>query len=567
MELRDYQRADVGALMNELAADGARVMYQLPTGGGKTTVAGEVVAEYLDANAGARCVWLTHRIELVRQSGDRLIGAHGVDPMRLRVLSPLKAVNRLKGVGGVLAPQARDLLVCDEAHHTPAGSWSRVLEAWQGPALGLTATPWRMSLKEGFDHLWTVLHCGPTVKELTAQGYLAPSRVVTTPDSMRHVLGKGFAGGGDFSRNATWADEENRVALLGGGLRWAERYDWSRILVYALSVAHATEFSELALESGYKVGLILGKQPQESAADYDRARARAMESFRSGDVDMLVNCEVLTEGVDIPDADAALVLRPTRSLALWLQMCGRVLRPAAGKAHGLILDATDNHRRLDLPDADRQWSLEPRERLKKPGDPILKTCRGTPDGEYPGCETLNYAGRHDCEACEAPFGKGCDQCGRFRSWRDWTRAKDKCDQCLRGEEAEAEEASVKAAGGRRLRDMLESGYTSRNGNQIAISAGFRWWRDVNSGRCGAFLLRSRDRQMPAQVARYGLGTMTPKKFVAGVKKLTLLEGYELGGNDGARLIVTGTLTGIETAHGAIDRAIRRRAAEVAVKYR
>ena len=573
VELRDYQREAVDTLMEALQPPAVapdrmpRVMYQLPTGGGKTAVGGELVSEYLAANNGARAVWLTHRIELVRQSGMRLVEAHGVNPTRLSVMSPVVVNNRLKGRGGWLKPTGRDLLICDEAHHTPAKSWSDVLRAWPGVALGLTATPWRMAKKEGFDHIWDRLICGPTTAELTERGYLAPARVVTTPSSMRHVLGRGFAGG-DYSTRATWDDEENRVALLGGGLDWAEDYEWSRILVYALSVQHATEFAELALERGYKSGLILGRpkgKGSEVAADYDRQRARTMQAFRDGAVDMLINCEVLTEGVDVPEADAALILRPTRSLALWLQMCGRVLRPAEGKPYGLILDATDNHRRLDLPDSPREWSLAPRERDPKSGDAILKTCLPSPVAD--GCETLNYAATHNCSNCAAPFGKPCSTCGKFRFWRDWQRESERCDQCVSGEEASEEERRV-GKDGRTLRDLFEVGHTSRNGNQVAISAGFRWWMDVDTGRCGAFLLQPRDRHIRAQIAEYGLGTMASGLYIEGVRKLARRSGYPMSGNDREKLVLgSQTLAAAERAHRLIDAGIRRRAAEVGEKYR
>ena len=567
MDLRDYQREGADALLDAISpavvpvGRGARVMYQLPTGGGKTAVAGEVVAEYLAANEGAKALWLTHRIELVRQSGARLIEAHGVDPLRFQVLSPVSAKNRLNGVGGVIKPRELDLLICDEAHHTPAASWAGVLKRWLGPAIGLTATPWRLAKKEGFDHLWTELICGPSVAELVSAGWLAKPRVVTVPDSMRHVLGRGYSGG-DYNTSMTWADEENRVALLGGGLRWAEGYDWRKILVYALSVKHATEFAEIATEGGYKVGLILGKKKGDD--DYERRRARTMEAFREGEIDVLVNVETLTEGVDVPDADAALILRPTRSLALWLQMAGRVLRPADGKDHGLVLDATDNHRRLDLPDADREWSLKPREN-HKPGPPILKTCQGTPQGDG-GCATENYGGQHNCTNCGAPFGAECANCGRFRSWRDWQKAAARCDQCIRGEEAEEAEKTAKRDG-RSLRDMLEVGVTSQKGNQVAISAGMRWWRDTATNQAGAFVLRPRDRQIASQVARYGLGTMEPKAFVKGIRAIARQWGYRFGGGDNSRLLGVATLADAEHAHAVIDGAIRQRAKDVAHKYR
>ena len=144
MELRDYQRASVDELIGQLDPKGrSRVIYQLPTGGGKTAIGGEVVARYLDATDDARSTWVTHRRELELQSSGRLVSEHGVERHRVVVASPIRAHNMFKR--GVIGNEG-DLLIVDEAHHSVARSWSSLVKQWPGPALGLTATPWRFCL-------------------------------------------------------------------------------------------------------------------------------------------------------------------------------------------------------------------------------------------------------------------------------------------------------------------------------------------------------------------------------------------------------------------------------------
>ena len=184
-----------------------------------------------------------------------------------------------------------------------------------------------------------------------------------------------------------------------------------------------------------------------------------------------------------------------------------------------------------------------------------------------GCGALNYAAIHNCKICGEPFGKPCGSCGKYRFWRDWQRAESRCDQCVKGEEA-AEEERRAERDGRALMDLFEVGYESKKGNQVAVAAGFRWWRDKVTGRVGAFTLQSRDRQVRSQIADYGLGTMPSDRFIGGVKVIAERAGYRLGGNDGQRLeLGTSTLAAAERAHRLIDAGIRARAEQVRDKYR
>ena len=189
-ELRDYQQELLGRAEAALESPKSRVMLQLPTGGGKTHIAGALLTRWLRDSR--KAVWLTHRAELAEQTRRMLTDA-GVS-----------AINNLNWVVGDQAPYLAngavilmaqtvgrrtserpiwgrytldDLLIIDEAHHATATGWERAIDQWPGRVLGLTATPWRLSKTEGFNHLFGQLHCGPQVHELRSDGWLCTAQM------------------------------------------------------------------------------------------------------------------------------------------------------------------------------------------------------------------------------------------------------------------------------------------------------------------------------------------------------------------------------------------------------
>ena len=124
---------------------------------------------------------------------------------------------------------------------------------------------------------------------------------------------------------------------------------------------------------------------------------------------MLVNVVVATEGFDLPDASCIVIARPTMSLALYLQMVGRGLRPK-DSGDCLILDLAANSEKHGLPEAQRKWSLEPRG-IESPGEASVVWC--------PNCETVSPAASHHCQGCGDAFGKDCNRCGKWRAWNRW----------------------------------------------------------------------------------------------------------------------------------------------------
>ena len=348
--LLDYQSEGVERLLAAIDRR-ERAMYALPTGGGKTPV-GVVTAERWLARTGARAVWLAHREELEDQAKNAF-ARQGLNGSSTLVTSPVRLHNSMRKGMESFTPQ--DLLIVDEAHHAVAATWTRVIQEWPGQIIGLSATPWRLSRKIGFDHLYDVLIEGPAKRQLIAAGRLVES-VVKQPRGRTLIAGQGSDGRGDYSISDTM--QLGRVVLVERAIDWLIR--WSRIIgrklrtiVYALNISHAEALLHYARSQGITADLLTSKTPADD-------RKRTVQRFRSGQLWVVINVAILTEGFDVSGADAVLILRPTKSLALYLQMAGRPNRTEPGKYVAYIFDPTDNVQRLGHPDDDQEWSLEPR---------------------------------------------------------------------------------------------------------------------------------------------------------------------------------------------------------------
>ena len=393
MELRDYQLEAVNQIEKYFRLPGAKVLYQLSTGGGKTEVACAVAQDWENDPDDPQIYWLTHRRELERQSSLRLIEA---DVDGVIVSSPAKLWNRMKK--GQYVPARKSLLIADEAHHASAPTWVRIIKDWPGTVLGLTATPWRLSKKEGFDHLFESMVKGPPIQELISNGYLVPTIV-------RHPRGPIIEGkgnlSGEYSTAETW-NQNDKVLMIKKGIDWLleERNENSRTICYTTTKQHAHRVHQYALNMGLKSAVILGDTPTEE-------RERNVERFGRGELNLLVCVEVITEGFDVPAIDSILILRPTQSLSLYLQMIGRSMRPAPGKRFALILDACGNWAKHGLPEEDRShiWSLEARKEDGNGGLPPMRICTR--------CKTINHAASRFCRACHKSFGFACKKCGSF----------------------------------------------------------------------------------------------------------------------------------------------------------
>ncbi len=420
IELRDYQLYLMQRVGDVLADAGARIMMQLPTGGGKTHIAGELLSEWL--KDGRKAVWLTHRKELAVQTEGMLRQANVPATANIRwtprtdapmiangvVILMAQTVSRRNSKAAVWGDyNSRDLMIIDEAHHATARGWARAMKQWPGPVIGMTATPWRLSEREGFDHLFDELYCGPQVSDLQSGGWLCPASVVL-PAEQEQVQGGQIDYTGDYSESGIELANDKRDVWTAGALRFWQKHGESRpTLVYAVSVRHARNLAAVFSEAGIPAGLLLGDTPAEE-------RARPLQEFQNGTVKVLVNVVVATEGFDLPDASCVVLTRPTTSLSLYLQMVGRGLRPKPDGGDCIVLDLAGNSLRHGLPEEDREWSLLPRGApTAGDGEPWVVRC--------PECEGVSPAASHACSRCGAPFGESCNRCGAWRVWDRWSR--------------------------------------------------------------------------------------------------------------------------------------------------
>ena len=415
VSLRPYQRDLLQRVQTALAADTkARVMMQLPTGGGKTIIAGALLADWL--TGGRKAVWLTHRRELAEQTCRMLTDACILARTNVK-WTPGTEAPAMSGGAVILMAQtvsrrtdgmeiwngynADDLMVIDEAHHAAAEGWERAMKQWPGRIIGMTATPWRLSKKEGFDHLFDELLCGPQVADLQAADWLCDARILLPPPEQR-IIGGEIDLSGDYTDRGI--ERANRPDIMTAGVLefWQRDYGDRPTIAYAVSVDHARNLADVFNDAGIPAAVILGDTSSEE-------RNKAIAGFREGTLKVLVNVVVATEGFDLPDASCIVIARPTMSLALYLQMVGRGLRPKDG-GDCLILDLAANSEIHGLPEEHRKWSLEPRG-IESPGEAAVVWC--------PKCETVSPAASHHCRGCGDAFGKDCNRCGKWRAWKRW----------------------------------------------------------------------------------------------------------------------------------------------------
>ena len=399
-------------------------MIQLPTGGGKTRIAAALLAEWL--RRGDKAIWLTHRRELSDQTC-RVLKEAGV-PANSRpkwgIESPAPSLkagvtilmaqrvsrrNKFRNIWDSYGPE--DLLVIDEAHHAIAPGWARAICQWPGMVIGLTATPWRFEKHIGFNHLFDRMIAGPQISDMQSGDWLAKAQVLTpVPDEV--ICGGKIPSSRDFSEAEVYGANQQRPEVMTAlAVKfWRGCAEYRPTIIYAVSVRHAENLSAVFKQQDIPAAVILGNSPSEQ-------RASAIKQFSEGKLRVLINVAVATEGFDMPDAACIVLARPTASLALYLQMVGRGLRPKSDGGNCLILDLAGNVERHGLPDCDRQWSLDPR------GSPDDDTSN--PVVRCPDCSSVSPSASHRCRFCGNSFGKSCQRCGKWRTWKYW-RAEEYC---------------------------------------------------------------------------------------------------------------------------------------------
>ena len=352
MQLRPYQQEGIEKIFSEWRADCRSVLFQMPTGTGKTVLFAEIV------NKGYRkdrhIIVVAHRQELIEQIVGKLEGI-GVEAgiimagekedysKKVQVASIQTLVRRRYP-----APDSVNLVIIDEAHHAKAATYRKLWSTFSSAKfLGVTATPIRLN-GSGFDDMFDALVVSPPVRDFVQNNYLVKLKhfICFNPE-LKGVKVRG----GDYVASMLHRVvlEEGMMANLTEAYR---KYVGDRpMIVFAVDVEHSKSIIEQYLEQGIAAAHIDGNTPRTERID-------TVNRFRNGEIKVVSNVNIITEGFDFPECEAVQIARPTKSLTLYLQMAGRVMRRAANKRFGLLLDHAGLWMEHGPADADREWSLE-----------------------------------------------------------------------------------------------------------------------------------------------------------------------------------------------------------------
>lgn len=333
-KLRPYQSETIANILNSMRQGNKRIIVQQPPRTGKTVIMAEIARRATDK--GNRVMFLIHRKEVLDQAV-ATFKVNGVD-MSLATMGMVQTLTRR--VKKLAEPQ---LIFIDEAHHAIAKSYQRILKAFPDAyVLLFTATPVRTG-HDQLDKITDAIIPGKSIKWLTDQGYLAPFRYFSMPDIDTAKLKSST---GDYTNESM--DEAINKAVYGDVIeQYSEHAKGMQAVCYSYSISSAKLIAERFNEAGISAVEVDGMTPVEE-------RDELVRQFRDQKIKILVNVNLFTEGVDLPNVDCVIMVRPTQSLALYLQFAMRCLNPRKGK-EAVIIDHVENWKRFGTPSADRNW--------------------------------------------------------------------------------------------------------------------------------------------------------------------------------------------------------------------
>ena len=354
IKLYDYQE-DMKERIEKALRLHRSVMAQMPTGTGKTYLLTAVIDSFVNGNPMEKVWIVAHRRELVSQIDETVRKFHSYyasDTSSL--LSSVKAMSiqwLMRHYDEI--EEEPGMIVIDEAHHALAKTYKEMWERFpKAKFLGLTATPCRLNGK-GFTDLFDVLVQSWSVPEFISKGRLATYDFVSiksdgvTQQLIDSLQKRGADGDYQNKEMDMLLNKKPSIERLYQSL---EEFGKDRKgIVYAINISHAQKITKQYQENGVKAIAIDSKTP---AAE----RQQDIEAFKKGDIQVLVNVDIFSEGFDCPDVEFVQLARPTLSLAKYLQMVGRGLRVAKGKKNCVIIDNVGLYRVFGLPSQVWNWN-------------------------------------------------------------------------------------------------------------------------------------------------------------------------------------------------------------------
>lgn len=354
IKLFDYQE-DMKERIEKALRLHRSVMAQMPTGTGKTYLLTAVIDSFVSNNPREKVWIVAHRRELVSQIDETVRKFHSYSASNTSsLLSSVKAMSiqwLSKHYDEI--EEEPGMIVIDEAHHALAKTYKEMWERFPNAMfLGLTATPCRLNGK-GFTDLFDVLVQSWGVPEFISKGRLATYDFVSIKSdgvTQRLIDSLQKRGADGDYQNKEMDMLLNKKPSIDRLYRSLEEFGKDRKgIVYAINISHAQKITKLYQKHGVKAIAIASKTP---AAE----RQQDIEAFKKGDIQVLVNVDIFSEGFDCPDVEFVQLARPTLSLAKYLQMVGRGLRIAKGKKNCVIIDNVGLYRVFGLPSQVWNWN-------------------------------------------------------------------------------------------------------------------------------------------------------------------------------------------------------------------
>ncbi len=335
VQLRDYQQQTVEQIRESYRRQNQRVLLTSPTGSGKTVMFAYIVRQAVAK--GNRVLIVAHRRELIHQIRDQLgmragliIAGEPEHPELPVQVGTIQTICRR-------SLSAFDLIVVDECHHVRSRSYMTLLAAQKSAKiLGVTATPFRLD-GQGLGEIFEDMVQGPKTGELIDRGFLSKFKVYMPPTDM-DLEGVRIVRG-DYDLKVL-AERVDRQSICGGIVSHFKRFAGNRQAVcFAVNVSHSEHLAEAFQAAGLNAAHIDANTKNRDAV---------VAAFARKDIQILTNCDIISEGFDVPAIGAVILARPTQSRGLYIQQVGRGLRPGAGASHCIILDHADNTLRHGL---------------------------------------------------------------------------------------------------------------------------------------------------------------------------------------------------------------------------
>lgn len=356
----------------------------LPCGGGKSVIVAEI-AKRTTARQN-HVLFLVHRKELVDQI-QRTFRDWGVDMTNTDVMMVQTATRRIARL------QKPSLIITDENHHSKAATYRRIYDAFPDVCrLGVTATPIRLD-GSGLGDVNDILVEGVSAKWLIQNHYLAPYDYYAP--SIADLTGVKILHGEYETKSVEKA--LLRTAVFGDAIKYyTQLAAGKQAICYCVSITHSRAMADEFSYAGISAAHIDGSTPKDE-------RDCIIADFRSGDIQILCNVDLISEGFDVLDCECAILLRPTKSLTLYIQQSMRCMRYKPYK-RAIIIDHVGNYARFGMPDADRKWDLNAKKHktgIRTADDAV--TVRQCPECFYT-FEPPSF-GRTVCPSCGYIFPK------------------------------------------------------------------------------------------------------------------------------------------------------------------